>query len=469
MPRVGVAVSGGGYRAAAWGLGVLWCLSDVGLAADVSTVSSVSGGSLTNAYDGLRRGADEPERTAFAQRLAGRPGAFRAALLVSVVAALAAAVTARVAPAVSLGCAVVVLLAAVAGAARSGDLLFGRWVMWLYVDTVLLAPAVAVRAWSCWWVVAAALPFWLLLRGPVVGWCLGRSLQRLAGAPRALLADLSPVPERVILATDLHAGHHACFGRDFVYCYDFGFGAKASLRVRTAVQASANLPGAFPTRWLSTRGMGLVGAPKRAWFALTDGGVYDNMADQWQVGYGRRVQGWAAPAFDRYRATIDRVAATRPDFVVVANASASLRWRATWKAAIPVAGELLGLLQVKDVLYDNGTSVRREWLVGRFDKGNPSGTLVHIATSPYAFADWAATRPELAERAAAAIAWLDGLGLTRGEWESRMDDARRVGTQLWPVGDAPVANLVDAAYAQAAANLHVRLGVPLPAGLPYST
>lgn len=30
MARIAVAISGGGYRASAWGLGVLWCLADTG-------------------------------------------------------------------------------------------------------------------------------------------------------------------------------------------------------------------------------------------------------------------------------------------------------------------------------------------------------------------------------------------------------------------------------------------------------
>lgn len=45
--RIGVAMSGGGYRAAAWGLGVLLYLGDARLNRDVETVSSVSGGSIT--------------------------------------------------------------------------------------------------------------------------------------------------------------------------------------------------------------------------------------------------------------------------------------------------------------------------------------------------------------------------------------------------------------------------------------
>jgi hypothetical protein len=41
-----------------------------------------------------------------------------------------------------------------------------------------------------------------------------------------------------------------------------------------------------------------------------------------------------------------------------------------------------------------------------------------------------------------------------------MDAAKSVGTQLWPLGDAALRNVVDAAYVQLAVNLHIRLDTP---------
>ena len=46
----GLCLSGGGYRAAAFGLGVILWLIDCGKLETVGVVSSVSGGSITNAY-----------------------------------------------------------------------------------------------------------------------------------------------------------------------------------------------------------------------------------------------------------------------------------------------------------------------------------------------------------------------------------------------------------------------------------
>lgn len=47
--RIGVAVSGGGFRATAFGLGCLRALHDAGLLASVSVISGISGGSLLTA------------------------------------------------------------------------------------------------------------------------------------------------------------------------------------------------------------------------------------------------------------------------------------------------------------------------------------------------------------------------------------------------------------------------------------
>ena len=53
-PKIGLALSGGGFRAAAFHLGVLKRLEEVGLLPHISIVSTVSGGSITGALYALR-------------------------------------------------------------------------------------------------------------------------------------------------------------------------------------------------------------------------------------------------------------------------------------------------------------------------------------------------------------------------------------------------------------------------------
>jgi hypothetical protein len=82
----------------------------------------------------------------------------------------------------------------------------------------------------------------------------------------------------------------------FTWNWDFGIGHPNSMKVATAVQASSNLPGAFPIRWIPTGDQGFVlsdptaEADSQTQLALTDGGVYDNMGEQWADGLGNRVR-----------------------------------------------------------------------------------------------------------------------------------------------------------------------------------
>ena len=50
MNGIGVALSGGGHRASLFGLGVLLYLGDAGKLPEVTSLASVSGGSLTNGF-----------------------------------------------------------------------------------------------------------------------------------------------------------------------------------------------------------------------------------------------------------------------------------------------------------------------------------------------------------------------------------------------------------------------------------
>ena len=476
--RIAVAVSGGGYRATAWGLGVLWCLADTGLNRDVTMVSSVSGGSILNAHVGLEAPYREvsPDEfaasaTRLARRLAGSVWGWRCGLIATILVAAAGAVFVGIGEGVLVAVAAGALIVVAVGASiASRDMLFGRVETWLYVDVLLAGTWLMVWAWPRPLLVVGGvvlLAVVALLRGPVVGWSIGRSLHSLSERSDQSLSALNDEPLHVFLATELRAGHHACFARSFVYCYDLGLGAEPSLPVRVAVQASANLPGAFPTRWVRAAGAGFRGGEHRvAWMALSDGGVYDNMADQWPLGLRRRIARLSAhgdivdhaPAL----AVLRDWEAREPNFVIVANASGALGYRKVGRGALPLIGEMLGLLQVKDVLYDNGNSVRRTRLIDSFDAGTPNGTLVHITTNPTKLpALHTAHSGTTATRANEALAYLSAHGGSETDWKTRADRAAGAGTQLWPLGSKLTAEIILAAYAQTMANLHVKCGTSL--------
>ena len=53
--KIGLALSGGGYRAAAYHIGTLRALHKLGILDKVDVISSVSGGSITAAYYTLHK------------------------------------------------------------------------------------------------------------------------------------------------------------------------------------------------------------------------------------------------------------------------------------------------------------------------------------------------------------------------------------------------------------------------------
>ena len=68
-PSLGVSLSGGGFRAAAFGLGALIYLKKAGLNKNVSSIASVSGGSFTNAFVGFHSAFKEGDPSQFSKEI----------------------------------------------------------------------------------------------------------------------------------------------------------------------------------------------------------------------------------------------------------------------------------------------------------------------------------------------------------------------------------------------------------------
>jgi hypothetical protein len=266
--------------------------------------------------------------------------------------------------------------------------------------------------------------------------------------------------DHVLCATDLHVGQHVYFSGRFVCSYRFGWWKPADLALHTAVQCSAALPGAFPVRWLRTGPHRFTkGNQSDKVVALVDGGVYDNMADQWGSDVAGRKARWGELA----------AGLQEPEELVVINASGRMGWARVESLRMPLLGEILSLFRDKDVLYDNSTSLRRKGLVGRFDRAELPGrglrgALVHIPQSPFKVprnfersADW----PERARRATEVLNALEGESETEREELTRA--SRGVKTSLGRLGPERSANLLRHGYLLAMANCHVILGFPLVA------
>ena len=430
---VSLSLSGGGHRAALFALGALLYFADAGINRNVTSIASVSGGSLTNGHLGQTldfSAASDTEVRAWASTLGKR--------------------------------------------IASQGTLFAAPLTWIYlVFFILLALGELIGVWFL------PLPIWARVliffagiffvgfvaqwRGAVCDHAFKKTLFSPAGRATKL-EEIHQKIDHVICSTDLHAGEHVYFSGGFVCSYRFGFGVPGGLRLSTAVQCSAAYPGGLPARWLRCSRHRFQQpqddqAREAKHLVLVDGGVYDNMGDQWAQGIQTRKARWGALAADLQE----------PEELIVVNSSAGMRFTSTASLRIPLVGEFTTLLRDKSVLYDNGTSVRRQALVSRFRLAELQGqglrgALVHIPQTPYVVPDGFIGDASDAGRVARATAALAALGddaASRQEWKEIADANSRVKTTLSPLGEAKSLRLLRHSYVLAMVNLHVILGYPL--------
>jgi hypothetical protein len=354
--------------------------------------------------------------------------------------------------------------------ARQGTL-WAAPLTWAYLaGLALLGLAVLVGTWFLPWPIWARVLVFLFglvvlslvagLRGAVCGRAFATSLfsPRQGSSRRPTrLDEIATRVDHVICATDLHAGEHVYFSGRFVCAYRFGWGVPGDLPLHVAVQASAALPGGFPPRWLSTRRHRFVAGQGagRAPMILADGGVYDNMGDQWPQEVAERNRRWAE----------HHPRLNEPDELVIANASAPLGWSEQGALRLPVIGEILALKRDQSILYDNGTSVRRQAMIARFRFAESEGVglrggVVQIDRSPYLVPDSFAASTRWPERAARARTVLGLLEDDREAWAAMVRANQSVKTTLRRLGPEVSARLLRHGYALAMANLHVLLDYP---------
>jgi hypothetical protein len=372
-----VAVSGGGHRAALFGLGSLLYLTEAGLNTDVSSIASVSGGSMTNGV--LVRDTDfntETSSTLVAKtsnlvHRCAHTGTVQWTTTVKL--ALSAAVLAVLALLAGL---VIGVLQWTWGPPHWHS--FGAWLS----AGGLVAATVAVQSFS----LLADRAFAAQLYGTTT------------------MGDLTANPvTHVFCSTELQSKLHVYFSPRFAYgrCFDFSTTDARNLRLSTAVQASACFPPVFPPRRLWAKKYGF---PKnsswRLW--LSDGGVYDNMGDEWARGFWDAAQ--KHQAFSKL--------GEPPQRLLVVNASGESTPKSSGLLArVPLVNLLLSLVAESNVMYQQTTATRRFDMVAQFDLvrqleaagiGEPAaagqaaqatdpialdlrlpigGTLVHIATT----------------------------------------------------------------------------------------
>jgi predicted acylesterase/phospholipase RssA len=429
--KIAVALSGGGHRACLFALGVLLYLIDAGRSKEVVSIASASGGSLANgavaqSLDFTTTTARELESVVerVARQITGLGTVFGAPLAKAYVLLLVIATPTALA---------------------------GPWLLPLGFGLQIVVFLLAILGLA-----------WLAgLRGRVCARAFATTLFTVDDCPDRLDSICAKL-DHVFCATDLHGGKHVYFSQDEVRSFHLGPGKPGDIKLSTVIQASAAFPGAFPISWQPTARHKFahpkpeaVGAKR---MALVDGGVYDNMADQWA-----RVK--RPPWVDDIPRLRD---ATE---LIVVSSSAGLEWKRLTRLRLPVIGELLTLLRDKDVLYNNGNSLRRQELVSLFKRSERDGeglrgALVHITQSPLKVAgEWKQDKGTKGERARRTLAVF---GATEKKedpatkrWKEVADANKKVKTTLLPLDPAVASRLLHHGYALAMANLHVHLDYPL--------
>jgi predicted acylesterase/phospholipase RssA len=437
---IGVALSGGGHRATVWAFGALLAMIDMGVGPKVTAVSSVSGGSFSNAVlaqeldlrTATRREADR----AFGPmtRLIANDGLFLWG------------------PSTNTYSLITYGLMGIGGLGIVVGLVVG----------------LATHPWW-WWVVALAGLAVLAVgayaaeqRGRVVDAALARLFLNRGGEP-TLLRDVERPVRHVLCATELQSGEHFYLCPDLVASWAFGRGVPGDLRLSTAVQISACVPAGFPPHRIPSSRFALRlpdgEVPEHA--VLVDGGVYDNMAEEWF-----RPPDGGSPQ--------DRLPDRHVDHLVLVNASPHAPWVRFAPSRWPLLSEFGTAVRSADIADDTTTSLRRRFEVGEWIRhaGGRGGALVSIASSPYSLIDARRTRDDDAQEpedpgVQRAIDWLGGDSCAQREhWQRLVERDRAVRTTLGPLGQETTLDLLEHAYALTAVNLHLLLGYRLPAHGP---
>lgn len=451
---LGITLSGGGHRATVFSLGALLAISDAGLRERVTSIGSVSGGSIANGA--VMVGPDFG--TADAAEIEAHFGA------------LVRAVAERG-----------VLLGRDLADSLSGGAPATRWylrsVIASFVLVVLALFAFIVALLARWWVVLAA----ALVVAVVSAVVLARAFSRrsvvveraidaeLLGDVQTTLADQQArnlSVHHVMCTSELQVGTSFYFSNRLVYGWEFGGSTIApALPLATAVQASACVPGAFRARPIPLATIGLSSpssSPATDRIVVVDGGVYDNMADEWEYGYRGRSRSWPA---------VTEAQPNGAEFLVVVNASAG------WRKLKPVDGggakfELAGVLRSKDIQYDVSTSHRRRALFQQFqawpDAGAFQGLFIQIDDNPYRLLRMIEADPQPGAGitaddrlrwAAETRAFLDEYGRSEADWDDIAEASAAVATTLASLGAEVCTSLLEHAYMLTAANLHVLFGL----------
>jgi predicted acylesterase/phospholipase RssA len=451
---IGVALSGGGVRAALFSLGVLVGLVETGEHRKVSTISSVSGGSIVNAAVAQsccysETNADDFEKEVakpIADGLCGKGMLFfsRAGFV-----ALIRAIGPR------MGALLGFTLATFGPSFAGVSALAGRrgGVSWVWM--AVMGSAIVVTALY-------------LSRGFLQQGLYSSFLATVPRGEHRQLRDLEKSPTtHVVVATDLVSAAPVFFSREFVYCPTFGWGIPGKTRTACAVYASAAFPVVFPVRRVPRRRFrfqnGTSAPPYPRCLKLSDGGVYNNLGTDWFDELGEQPDEEIWP-FGNLQLTQNLEPVARR---IVVNAGAASR-------RIRRVPPFLAISRTMSVLYDNTVRPRLQTMRIDHERGNLRANIViDISESPYHLARRLAKMdiapfPKEHQRDAAACTERASLieqllgRLPESYWIEFARQTSTTKTKLTRAGLEPGARMMLHGYLSTVVAMHVLHGVPFP-------
>jgi NTE family protein len=228
--KIGLALSGGGYRAAAYHIGTLRALNRLGILDNIDVISSVSGGSITAAYYALHKGNYEEFEQSFIAKLQ------KGVLFLSV------------------------------------------------INLITIILLIGISVWLLGW--------WMLLPDFILLFCLGFKLLPLSDwiekaynkqfFHNAKLSDLPETPTLAINATNVATGTLFTFSRLKMTGYEYeGKDKKQMFKtenfpIARAVMASSCVPFAFSPLKITKQHYAMDADEVTPKPLLVDGGLYDN-------------------------------------------------------------------------------------------------------------------------------------------------------------------------------------------------
>jgi len=442
---IGIAISGGGLRAAFFSLGALLYLVHSGLHRNVRLISSVSGGSIVNMVVAMAGDFSESEPAAFG-RLVGRvskrmakrgvffwPGLTRTSLIVFLF-----VLWPGLWPALTI-----------AGLSIMGAIDGWNWeIFWfneLWYSGVMTILYLAYILFGRQHIQQSSYRKFLAQAFPR-----GDSQQRTRRRQKLSLLPPSNVAH-VLCATELTSGQPFYMSRHMVLSPVYGRGGP-DISLSRAVYASAAFPIGFPPLRLRSRKLNLTGGqddePPKQLF-LSDGGVFNNLG----------TETFSADSSAHIFLPDPSLPIIPPvDRQLVVNASSPPKKAAL--SRVPIWRTIACSARIMSVMYENTLRPRMQRLTE--DQMKQDGPIIiDISDSPIELAVRLSNgRSETDQIRTRAMGMRDVLNQDRSdnEWKTYAERAARTKTVLSPVGRTAAIRLVRLGYLDTAIACHAHLG-----------